>query len=239
MPDDNTTDSTLPPNGTATEAPGTPAPEAQAAPPPAEKLLTQAEVNAIVAREKRAERQKVERELKAATPTPTQATAAHPASPPADAPVTRAELEQMKRETKFATALVESGLKLNEKQRTALLPYFDMSNPGAIVDEAHEMFPHLAAPATPPVVQPQSVMAPRIPAPVQAGAPVPPYVSPGAPSGNPDVSVGSAPSQWTADVIARKLADGTLTADAREWGNSLPGGRAKGLFNNRSRIPRK
>lgn len=237
MPDDITTDSTLPPNGTATEAP-TQAPEAQAAPPPAEKLLTQAEVNAIVAREKRAERQKVERELKATTQP--QATAAQPASPPADAPVTRAELEQMKRENKFATALVEKGLKLSELQRNALFPHFDMGNPDAIVEVAHEMFPHLVTPA--PAAQPQSVMAPRAPALVQAAAQAvaqaaAPYVSPGAPAGNPDVSVGSDPASWTADVIARKIADGTLTKDAREWGNSLPGGRAKGLF--RDRIPRK
>lgn len=232
MPDDITTDSTLPPNGTATEAP-TQAPEVQAAPPPAEKLLTQAEVNAIVAREKRAERQKVERELKAQTPT--QATAAQPASPPADAPVTRAELEQMKQDMAYANLLVEKGLKLNERQRKALRAEFNPSDPEAIVEVAHEMFPHLVTPATTAVVQPPSVMAPRIPAPVQA-APAVPYRDPGAPQGNPDVSMGSDPSQWTADVIARKIADGTLTKDAREWGNSLPGGRAK-LF--RDRIPRK
>lgn len=236
MPDDNTTDSTLPPNGTATEVQA--APEAQAAPSaPAEKTFTQAELNAIVAREKRAERQKAERELKA--PTPTQATAAQPAPPPADAPVTRAELEQMKQDMAYANLLVEKGLKLNERQRKALRAEFNPSDPESIVEVAHEMFPHLVAPApTTTVVHPPTVMAPRAPAPVQAAAQsAAPYRDPGAPSGNPDVSVGSDPSQWSADVIARKIADGTLTKDAREWGNSLPGGRAKGLF--RDRIPRK
>ncbi len=235
-PETQTTDAT---QATAQES-ATPAAEqtpsaAAPAPAPGGKSFTQEQVNALVAAARREGKEQGRKEAKPSTPQPQAAPVQPAANPDADRPVTRAELDAMKRETKFAHTLVEKGLKLSELQRNALLPHFNIGDPDSIVGVAHELFPHLAAPA------PAAPSMPSVPVPPKNGTPpgvaapaAPAYVSPGAPSGTPDAGLDTDPTTWSKDQVKAYEADGTLMARVEAWKARMPGGAAQTIFPNRA-----
>jgi hypothetical protein len=236
-PETPTTDTT-PPAAAQEPAPPAAAPAAQEPSTPAPKLLqmTQEQYNAAMAAARRDGQAQAEKKAKPSTPQPQAAPAQPAANPDADRPVTRAELDAMKRETKFAHTLVEKGLKLSELQRNALLPHFNIGDPDSIVGVAHDLFPHLNAPAAPATPSMPSVpVTPKNGTPPGVATPAAPsYVSPGAPSGSPDAGLDTDPTSWSRDQVRAYEADGTLMARVEAWKARMPGGAAQSIFPNRA-----
>jgi len=239
-PNQNATETSSAPTGTPPAAPpaqAQPAPAAeqgaQPAAPPSEKMLTQSQVNALIAEEKRKAYEKGRNEGKAQQPT----TPAPGKSEPANAPDAMAEIQRLRADVEFANLINEKGLKLSRRQREVLRGHYDSSNPESVIELASEIFPSIAAPAAPAAAPVAPATAPVTPAQSPQGTPANPgYRDPGA-AGNPDAGVTADPRTWTKDEIARYHADGTYLQKIETWKRSLSGS-SGGLFPGRSTTPR-
>ena len=225
-PDINTTDTTL------TQEPDVAHPAVAAAaappsdpPPPAGKAFTQDQVNAMMAEARRKGREQGRGEAKSHTP------AAQDNKPAATPPDALSEVQRLRADLQFRDVIADAGLILSAKQRDVLRAHFDPGSPESVVELAKEIY---AKPALPPAAVPASpAPAAATPKGAQPGQ-APAYVSPGSPTGSPDVGLESDPMTWTRDQIKAYEADKTFMPRIERWKATQPGGGGASLFPSRT-----
>ena len=201
-----------------------PTPE-QGAPAQPAKTFTQDQLNEIVAREKRQARDKALAEAKSHTP------AAQDNKPAATPPDALSEVQRLRADLQFRDVIADAGLILSAKQRDVLRAHFDPGSPESVVELAKEIY---AKPALPPAAVPASpAPAAATPKGAQPGQ-APAYVSPGSPTGSPDVGLESDPMTWTRDQIKAYEADKTFMPRIERWKATQPGGGGASLFPSRT-----